>query len=64
MKKYRVELSAWLEATFVMEVEAEDATVAKQYAVEHAPTDAEMWTVLPSPSPKSFSVFSCEEQEG
>lgn len=61
MSVYRVEVSAWIEATYVLEVEAKNETAAKRFAVENAPRDAEMWTVLPSQQPKSLLVFSCEE---
>jgi len=62
MVTYRVELTAWLEATYTMDVEAEDETAAKQRAVETAPMKAEMWTVLPSPQPMRVEVFSCEAE--
>lgn len=58
--KYRIELTAWLEATYVLEIEAEDAATAKLYAIQQHPVNAEMWTVLPSPSPARIDVFSCE----
>jgi hypothetical protein len=58
MTIYRVELTALLEATHVLEVEAESAEDAAQHAIEQAPMSAAQWEVLPSSKPKQIEVFS------
>jgi hypothetical protein len=60
MTEYRVEITGWVEATFVRTVEASDETEAQQRAIELAPTQTRKWTVLPSGGVKDIEVFAVD----
>lgn len=61
MARFHIELTGFVEATYTVDVDAEDETDAKQRAIETAPTRAEMWTVLPSPSVTRVTVFDVSQ---
>jgi hypothetical protein len=44
--KYRVEMTAYVEAIYTLEIEADDEIEAKQLASERFPRRASWWNVL------------------